>query len=310
MRDRAGAPQPPSRPGTTPATCGTYTAPAMLGGVQVYVSVDMEGVAGVATRAQVVPDGGEAYLRACRLMTLEANAAVAGAFAGGARRVLVNDAHGSMANIDAELLDPRAELCIGSPKPWSMLAGITEEMAVALFVGYHGGAGSAPAVLDHTFSPRVFRAIRVDGVRQTETTLNAGLAGSLGVPVGLVTGDEATCHEARAALGPDVPTVAVKAAIGAEAAYGLHPSIARERIEAGAREAMGRAAAGHLAAVEQTGPLSLECDVTTTLVADHCATIPGVDRPAGRTLRFEAADWPEVMRCILTMALVGRVITT
>ncbi len=274
--------------------------------MDVYISVDMEGVAGVVTREQVLAGPGDGYRRSCQLMTREANAATAGAIAGGGRRVLVNDSHGTMANLDVELLDRRAEASLGFPKPYSMMAGIEGgHFAVAMFVGYHAGAGSAPAVLDHTYSPRVFRAVRLNTLRQTETTLNAALAGHFGIPVALVTGDEATCAEATATLGTDLPTVATKAAFGAEAAFSLHPAVARERIEAAAREGMQRVAAGHLVPYVVPGPYELECDITTTLATDYCSTIPGVERPAGRTLRFRHADYPTVFRCLLAMAMLG-----
>jgi D-amino peptidase len=273
--------------------------------MNVYISVDMEGIAGVVSRDQVVPAGGEAYRRSCRLMTLEANAVVVGALAAGARRAVVNDSHGRMANLDPELLDPRAECSVGYPKPFSMMAGLDGQFGAVFMIGYHGGAGSAPAILDHTYSPRVFRAIRINGVRQTETTLNAALAGQHGVPVALVSGDEATCAEATATLGSDLPVVVTKAALGSQSAFSLHPAVARERLEGAARDALARVAAGHITPYVVPPPYLMECDITTTLAADYCATIPGVERPAGRTLRFETDDYATLFRCMLTMAMLG-----
>jgi D-amino peptidase len=92
--------------------------------VQVYISVDMEGVTGIATADQVVR-GGHAYPLAQRLMTAEANAAIEGAFAGGAERVVVNDSHGSMDNLLHEELDPRARLIFGTPKLDCMAEGLS-----------------------------------------------------------------------------------------------------------------------------------------------------------------------------------------
>jgi D-amino peptidase len=259
----------------------------------------------VVTREQVMPAETDAYRRSCRLMTEEANGAVAGAIAAGAQRVIVNDSHARMTNIDCELLDARAECSLGYPKPYYMMAGISPSFGAALFVGYHGGAGSAPAILDHTYASRVFRSVRLNGVRQTETTLNAALAGHFGVAVSLVTGDEATCAEARTALGADLPTVATKAAFGSSAAYSLHPTVARKRIEAAAREGIARVLAGHLVPFRVAPPYELDCDLTTTLAADYCATIPAVERPAGRTVRFAHDDYPTVFRALLTMAMLG-----
>ncbi|HEY6379301.1 MAG TPA: M55 family metallopeptidase [Candidatus Dormibacteraeota bacterium] len=273
--------------------------------MNVYISIDMEGIAGVVSREQVVPAGGEAYRRSCRLMTLEANAAVAGALAAGAGRVVVNDSHGRMANLEPELLDPRAECSVGFPKPYSMMAGLDAQFGAVFMIGYHGGAGSAPAILDHTYSPRVFRAIRVNGVRQTETTLNAALAGHHGVPVALVSGDEATCAEAAGVLGPDLPVVVTKAALGSQSAFSLHPAVARERLEGAAKDALQRVAAGHIAPYVVPAPYLMECEMTTTLATDYCATIPGIERPAGRTVRFETDDYPTLFRCMLAMAMLG-----
>lgn len=273
--------------------------------MDVYISIDLEGVAGVVARAQVIPAETHAYRQACRLMTEEANAAVRAAAEAGATRIVVNDSHARMLNLDPELLDARAECSIGFPKPFYMMAGIGPRFDAAIFLGYHGGAGSAPAILDHTYSSRTFRAVRLNGVRQTETTLNAALAGHHGVAVAMVSGDEATCAEARATLGPDLPTVATKAAFGNEAAYNLHPTVARERIAAAARDGLQRITAGHLHPYVVEPPYVLECDVHTTLAADYVSTIPGVERPAGRTLRFTHDDYPTVFRALLSMAMLG-----
>ena len=128
--------------------------------MKVYISVDMEGVAGIATFDQVAR-GGHGYPRAQELMTAETNAAIAGAFDGGATTVVVNDSHGTMDNLIHEQLDPRARLVFGSPKAQCMAEGLTADCDVALFVGYHAPAG-APGVLAHTFSSH-FTEVRLGG---------------------------------------------------------------------------------------------------------------------------------------------------
>src|SRR5688572_27266597 len=79
--------------------------------MNVFISVDMEGVAGVVHVQQVLR-GTDDYPAARLLMTQEANAAVAGAFDGGAKRVLVNDSHADMRNLLPGEMDERAELLI------------------------------------------------------------------------------------------------------------------------------------------------------------------------------------------------------
>ncbi|MCD2106251.1 M55 family metallopeptidase [Rhodococcus erythropolis] len=150
--------------------------------MHVYISVDMEGIAGIATLDQIVR-GGHGYQRAQALMTAEANAAIAGAFDAGAQSVLVNDSHGTMDNLLHAELDPRTRVLFGSPKLQCMAEGLTAEHDVALFVGYHAPAGG-PGVLAHTFSA-LFTDVRLDGRTVSESDVNSLYAATHGVPVGL-----------------------------------------------------------------------------------------------------------------------------
>jgi len=150
--------------------------------VHVYISIDMEGIAGIATRDQVVR-GGHGYPRAQALMTAEANAAIAGAFEGGATAVTVNDSHGTMDNLLQDQLDVRARLILGSPKTGCMAHGLTPEHDLALFIGYHAAAGEM-GVLSHTFSSQ-FSSFRLNGQTVSEAEVNALYAAAQGVPVGL-----------------------------------------------------------------------------------------------------------------------------
>jgi D-amino peptidase len=164
--------------------------------LRVLISVDMEGIAGVVHEAQTdpcTPVHATEYRRACEWMTDEASAAVRGAFAAGAARVLVNDAHWDGRNLIADRLDPRAELLAGSPKPLSMMHDITD-VDVACLVGYHGRAGTIDAVIDHTYNDTIAE-VTLNGVAVGELGLNAALAGSHEVPIVLVTGDAATMTE-------------------------------------------------------------------------------------------------------------------
>src|SRR5918995_3643560 len=155
--------------------------------MRVYISVDMEGVAGVVHEDQTDPidprHAGE-YNRFRRLMTNEANAAIAGALQAGATRVLVNDSHWLMRNLLAEELHPGAELMSGGPKRLSMVEGIQEGFDMAMFIGYHARAGTLNATIDHTYTSRVYEA-RINGEPVGELALNAAMAGVHGVAVGM-----------------------------------------------------------------------------------------------------------------------------
>src|SRR5919109_1888846 len=125
----------------------------------VFISVDMEGIAGVVHLQQVIR-GMPEYERSCRLMTAETNAAIAGARRAGATRFLVNDSHGDMRNFVLEDLDPGAEVISGADKPLSMGAGLDPTFEVAFFVGYHASVGTGGAIMDHTYGGRDLHVIR------------------------------------------------------------------------------------------------------------------------------------------------------
>ena len=270
--------------------------------MEVFVSIDMEGIAGIAHLRQVTR-GTDDYPRSRELMTDEANAAVAGAFDGGATRVVVNDSHGDMTNLLADAMDPRAELTLGSPKvPHSMMTGIGPEFGCALFIGYHAGAGTEAAILDHTYSGRLLYEVRVNGEPWTEMDLNAALAGLHGVPVGLVAGDDKCCEQAAKRV-PGLRTVAVKQAHGRHVATSMSPERARQEIRKASAEAVRGAPS--LEPFRPDPPFVLEADTANTVSAELCALVPGVSRPAGRTVRFETKDFDDLFRCLLAWTYLG-----
>jgi len=262
--------------------------------MRVYISVDMEGVAGVVHEDQTDPiesrHAGD-YNRFRRLMTNEANAAIAGALEAGAKAVLVNDSHWLMRNLLAEELDPAAELLSGGPKRLSMIEGIDGGFDAAMFIGYHARAGTRNATIDHTYTSRVYDA-RINGEPVGELALNAAMAGVHGVPVALVSGDQALAAEARALLGKDIETVVVKQAVGRFAAKSLAPALACERIRAGAASALRR----KHPAFQISPPIRLEVDFALTQMADMAELVPGSVRKGGRTLGYTGDDYHEVFR--------------
>lgn len=271
--------------------------------MDVLISVDLEGVAGVATRQQTLP-GGRDYAAARALMTAEANAAVAGAFGGGATSVTVADSHGPADNIIAEQLDRRAGLISGEPRPLDMVQGAGPQTRVAFFVGYHAGAGDPAGLLGHTFSGG-FARVRLNGAPVGEAEINALVLAELGVPVGLVTGDDVICAVAERAF-PGVVTVPVKTAVGRTAARSPHPSVARLAIQDGASRAVRSAAAGTIHPLPVPSELVLEADLRPSGAAELAALVPGTERAGAQTLRF-AADRP---RTVLDVLLVWAALTS
>jgi D-amino peptidase len=267
----------------------------------VFISVDMEGMAGVVHLHQVMR-GMPEYERSCHLMTAETNAAVAGARRAGASRVVVNDSHGDMRNFLLDELDDGVEVISGGDKPFSMGAGLGPSFEVAFFVGYHASVGSEAAIMDHTYGGRTIYALRINDRPQSEATLNAALAGSYGVRTALITGDRATVEQATADL-PGIEGVAVKEALGRQAARSLHPVEACRRIEEGAYRAYSSRQRRPL--YQPNGPFKLEIDWMNASMADLCVQIPDVKRAGGRTVRYETQDYRtcyQMMLALLVMA--------
>jgi len=274
--------------------------------MRIYISVDMEGIAGVVHEDQTNPVdsrcAGE-YGRFRRLMTQEANAAIEGALAGGATQILVNDSHWTMRNLLAEELHSAAELLAGGPKTWSMMEGIERGWDLAAFIGYHAKAGTPQAILDHTYTDRILD-VRLNGCSVGELGINAALAGAFGVPLAVVSGDQALAQEAKELLGDGVQAVVVKEAVSRNAARSLAPEGARRLIFEAMRQAVARQApkgAKPLTPFRVASPTALEVDFSVTVEADHAAMVPGFVRAGPRTVAFRHEDYREVFRAFRTM---------
>lgn len=188
--------------------------PAHAQARKVYISVDMEGISGVNSDNQTSAAGAE-YGRARKLMVEDANAAIRGAFEGGAVQVVVNDSHGSQRNLLPEDLDPRAHLISHSFKRHGMMEGLDSTFDAIIFVGYHAKAGSPRGVFAHTGSG-VLRDLQINGQSVGEGGMNAFLARWYGVPVIMITGDDVAVAEQKETT-PQVRGVTVKRAINSRA---------------------------------------------------------------------------------------------
>ncbi|MEA4884478.1 MAG: M55 family metallopeptidase [Clostridia bacterium] len=273
--------------------------------MRIYISCDMEGVAGVVHPDQADP-GGEDYGLTRELLTAEVNAAIRGARAAGATEIVVNDSHYYMRNLRLDLMDPDVRIILGSTKQYSMMEGLDSSFDAAAFIGYHAKAGTERAVIDHTYhSPATCREIRLNGESVGETVINAAIAGVYGVPVVLVTGDDKLAAEARAAI-PGITTAEVKQGLGRYAASTLSPARACALIEDSAAHAVRTRA--RVRPLVLTSPVSLQVELPQTAMADAAQDIPGVNRVGGRTLEFAASGYLEVFRALRTILRVAETV--
>lgn len=261
--------------------------------MKILVSVDIEGVAGVCHPRQVRRGNAE-YDSARRWMIAEANAAIAGAFEGGAAAVLVNDSHGDFRNLIADELDPRAQLVTGKPRVLSMVSGVEQNCDAVFMVGYHARS-QAYGVLAHTISSFAFRHVMINGQPFGEAGLYGAVAGEFGTPVALICGDDQFIAETQS-LFPGVITAQTKVAHGLTSCTSLAPDASRQLIQQRAAAAIG--ATPDLKPFNIPGPINCVLEAQTPALADLFAQWPTVQRIDPTTVAFDTKTMVETVRVL------------
>ncbi len=256
--------------------------------MKIYMSADMEGLTGV-TLAKELKEGEEDFPRFRKIMTEEVNAAIKGALEGGADEILVNDSHAGMRNLLIEDLRSEAELISGNVKEGSMMEGLDETCDGVFCIGYHAMSGTENAVRAHTYSDEVF-SLEINEKEVGELGMNSYFAGSLGIPVAMVSGDDKLEAEARKLLG-NVRTAVVKKGISVASAQNKAVERSREIIKEEARKA-----------VEDLGdfdPLEIKSPGRIRIRFKHLETvealkgIPSVNRLGGYTIEIKFENFEQ-----------------
>jgi D-amino peptidase len=246
--------------------------------MKVYIMTDLEGVSGAACD-QFMDRSLPWYRDACRFLMGDVNAAIAGAFDGGATEVWARDGHGTGHNFIMDLLDPRA---IHEQRYFGGWYGsLDESFDAAFFVGAHAMAGTQTAFLDHTQSSRAIFEFKVNGRPMGEQGQWGLGCGHFDIPVVLVTGDEAACAEAREFF-PGCQTVAVKRAVCRNRASCYPVEKAQQQIRAAAAAALKNVAA--VKPMKVDAPIVCEQTYYRTDMADG-AERGGKERIGPRTVR-------------------------
>ena len=257
--------------------------------IKVFISVDMEGIGGVVTSEQLSPSGFE-YAKFREYMTAEALAAIAGAREAGATEFVVADAHGNMQNLLIDRFPAGITIVRGSPRPLMMMEGIDSTFSAAMFIGYHSGTSNTQGVRAHTISSATFSAVTLNGQPMSESSINAIIAGSFGVPVVMVSGDEQAVGEVQAFTG-NVEGAVVKRSISFHAAAVMTPEGSQALIRAKAKAAVLR-----LREFKPTPAFRLDLSYKSYTPAEVMSYLPGVDRVDAHTIRFRTASIRDVSR--------------
>lgn len=274
--------------------------------MKILISTDIEGVAGVF-HAEQTRAGNPEYERARRWMTAEANAAIEGAFEGGASEVWVNDSHGGFRNLLPDGLDDRVRVVLGKPRVLGMMAGLEARPDLVFMVGYHAKS-QARGILAHTINSFAFAQVRLDGEEVGEAGLYGALAQEYGARVALLSGDDVFIEE----TGPRFPAarcVEVKQAGGFSSGASLTPSAACAALVAAARAAVEAARdAGHRAGPHAPRAVRCELRAQTPALADLFCQWPTLERIDGVTLRFAADTVEHALRMLNSLSAMSAVL--
>ena len=273
--------------------------------MKILIAADMEGISGV-TNWNHVQAGHFEYPRFRKIMTDDVNAAVQGAFDGGADEVIVTDGHGSGNNILIEDLDRRAKLNSGNASPYAMVQGVdASDFDGVIFIGYHARAGTADGVLAHTWSSQRVANVWLNDIMMGEYGLNAALCGYYGCAPLMISGDQTACAQAVALLG-DLETVEVKQATSFQSAECLPLSIAQDKIQTAAMRAVKRLKNGEAPKpFKMAEPVRARVEFRMVEMADSASCLPGAVRLDGTTIEFLSEDMPEAYRSFRAAVALG-----
>lgn len=258
--------------------------------LKVYISVDMEGVAGVVTADQLGPSGFE-YDRFRHFMTNETLAAVRAAKEAGASEIVVSDSHGNGENLLIEEFPRDVRIVRAWPRHGGMMAGLDSSFNAALFVGYHASTTNPKGVRAHTFSSAHYARVTLNGNAVTEGEYNAAYAGAKGVPVIFVSGDDAATEEIKSRLG-SIETVETKKTLGFHSAETLTPAASCDKIFAGVKSALARLHDFKPYVIKT--PVTLEITFKNYTPAELLSYLRSVQRVDSHTIRFVGKDMDEV----------------
>ncbi|HTQ59886.1 MAG TPA: M55 family metallopeptidase [Candidatus Solibacter sp.] len=276
---------------STAASPGLAQVPTAVGKkLRVYISVDMEGVAGVVTADQLIPGGFE-YERFRKFMTDETLAAVRATQEAGASDIVVSDSHGNGENLLIDEFPKEVRIVRSWPRHGGMMAGLDSSFNAAIFIGYHASTTNPNGVRAHTFSSAHYTRVTLNGHAVTEGEYNAAYAGAKGVPVIFASGDDAAVAEIKSRLG-NIETVETKSALSFHSAETLTPAASCEKIHDGVKAALVRLQDFKPYTVKT--PVTLEITFKNYMPAEVLSYLRIVQRVDSHTIRFVGKDMDEV----------------
>lgn len=264
--------------------------------MKVYISVDIEGIAGISHWNEALDDGPD-YAEFRTLMTNEAIAAIKGARAGGATEITLRDAHETGRNMEIGRIGDDVTLIRGwSGHPYKMIQELDDSYDAVVMVGWHGPAADGGNPLSHTMTGR-YNNITLNGAPMSEYLINAHLAATHQVPVVFLAGDRAICQQAQQ-QNPAMEVVETKYGHGASV-ISLTPQTSCKQITAGVTKALRSDLTGHSLPVADSYVMDIR--FSTHELAYPGSFYPGAELIADDTLRIKNDDIFEIARALTFM---------
>lgn len=271
--------------------------------MKIYISTDMEGVSGVVSWNEMESAAAGFWTGTldCELNWLvqelrnsELNSRI--------EEIVICDSHARGENLKyGSIADRRVSWIRGYPRPWYMMEGLDSSFDLAMLIGYHARIGSWHGGMDHSYSGSSIYNIRLNDREVGETEINSYFAGWKGVPVGLVSGDDILEKQLSGFM--DVPFARTKEGIGRFSAKVYHPEVVRGNYCEAVKRLVERLPM--ISPLKPEKKTTLEIDLFTTAIGDAVSTVPGLERVSGRTVRYVSEDYGNILKMILTVAMIG-----
>ena len=260
---------------------------------RLYISADIEGIAGVVSGEHMSPAGFE-YQQAREWYTAEVNAACEAAFNNGIDEIVMSDSHGNGQSLLIDKLPEKVQLVRSWPRPLCMMEGVQEgDFVGAMLIGYHAGASDLRGALRHTLHGGAITEVRLNGQIASETVISAATAAHYGVPTIMVAGDDAYIEHAQSVL-PNVEGVTTKWAVSFTSARMLMPKVAQKLVAEGVANALSRLGDFKVQRLPENIVLEVVC--MQRKAAELLDYLPNVERTDAYTIKFVGKDMIEVAK--------------
>ncbi len=271
--------------------------------MKIYISTDMEGLQGINAWHHVNTQD-KRYKGKYLVETLQwvINAIKDSSHNESVEEILICDSHALGENVpyDFTEIDDRVYLLSGGLRDYYMMAGLDGSFDVVFFIGYHGGVGSIHANMDHTYSSSAVHEIRINGMRMSETTINAAFAGSFNIPVGLIVGDQALYDETMSVL-PNTEFAITKRGLSRFSAIMKPKNLLKREVMDLTIKALDNLKKGVLTPYKIDSPYLMEIIFKSTEMADQVSNIPGIKRIDGFKVDYTTQSYPELMQTLLAV---------